>query len=325
MSQPAVTVCVATYRRPDRLARLLQRLGCLDTPQGGFEVVVVDDGSPEEDGVTEVLEHGAHSLGDAGIRMRFARQASNRGPGAARNVAWRMAEGEWVAFTDDDCVPERDWLVELIGEARRAGADVVVGRTRPDPERVHLLAEPFARSVRVESMTGYFHTCNILYRRSLVERLGGFDEEFRLIGDDTDLGWRAEEAGARAVFAPSAVVTHDVVVGTWRSDRASRRRWADVVRVIAKHPGARGLAWRPYVYRHTHLPILALGALSPLVLGGPRGKTVFAGALGALVLSDALRAGSPAAGLARLQGRISDAYEVAHLLRASWRERTLVL
>ncbi len=325
MSAPAVSVCVATFRRPDRLGRLLACLGENEAPPGGFEVVVVDDGSPVDDGVAGVLAEAGRELAAKGICMRSARQGRNRGPGAARNVAWRMAAGEWIAFTDDDCRPDRKWLVSLLDAARGKPAQVVVGRTVPDPDRVDLLGLPFSRSVAVDGMTGYFHTCNILYPRELLDRLGGFDEEFRLIGDDTDLGWRAQEAGASLSYCPAAIVVHDVVVGDWHSDLRSRRRWADVVRVIAKHPGARRLAWRPYVYRRSHLPILGIAVLMPALLAGRAGRVLFTGAVGVLLAGDMLRAGSIAGARAKMQGRVSDAYEVALLVEASWRQGALLL
>jgi len=325
MTHPEVSVCVPTYRRPDRLERLLSRLAALEVPEGAFEVVVVDDGSPDQQRVREVLESGRELLASRGVVLRYELCPVNRGPAAARNVAWRMAKGRFIAFTDDDCMPERGWLVALLEACARTPAAVVVGRTRPDPARAHLLSEPYARSLEVGDMTGYYHTCNILYERALLEQLGGFDEGFRLIGDDTDLGWRASEAGAEVVFSDEALVTHDVVVGTWISDLKSRKRWADVVRVIAKHPRARCLAWKPYIYRHTHVPVLFLAAISPLVLSGRRGRMVFGALVVALALADATRAGSPRRAIAKLGLRVADAYEVALVISASSRERVLVL
>ena len=90
--------------------------------------------------------------------------------------------------------------------------------------------QPWARSIVAEKLNDYFHTCNVLYRRSLFEQLGGFDESFRLACDDTDLGWRAVEAGAHVAFADEAVVAHDVVVRDFRSDLRSRTRWATTSR-----------------------------------------------------------------------------------------------
>ena len=311
-----------TYRRPGSLATALEALLGLDPPEGGYEIVVVDDGSPDRDEVTDVLQAAAAS---APVPLRWDALERNRGPAAARNVAWRMANGEWIAFTDDDCRPAKDWIVRLLDKADAGRADVVQGCTVPDPDRAHLLAQPFTRTMQVDGLNGFYPTCNIAYRRSLVELLGGLDEQFRLIGDDTDLGWRAEEAGARIVFAADAVVVHDVVLGSWRSDLRSRRRWADGVRMVAKHPDARRrLMWKPYVYRRSHAPLLALAAGFPLV-ASRRGRCLWLAAVAALVAADVSGAGSAGAAKARLQRRVSEAYEIAWMLRRSVAERALLL
>lgn len=316
-----VSVCIPTYRRAGQLADALRALGAVEPPAGGFEVIVVDDGSPPGDGVEETLV-AAEAV--APFPLRWARLTTNRGPAAARNAAWRLAEGEWIAFTDDDCRPEAGWLVALLAAGAAEGAMVVQGRTRPDPAREHLLAQPWARSMVVEAANEYFQTCNIMYRRSLLNDLGGFDEAFRAIGDDTDLGWRAVEQGAIVAFAPDALVFHDVVVRDFAADLRSRRRWVDTIRVIGKHPQARRLAWKPYVYRRSHVPLLALAAAAPLLMSG-RGRRTWFGLATAMITADAARAGSPGAAIVALEQRMADGYEIALLAGESIRQRVLLL
>ena len=321
VTAPVVSICVPTYRRAAPLDRALARLCELEPPAGGYEIVVIDDGSPPSDGIPALLEAWAAR---SAVPLRYAVLPQNRGPGVARNTAWRMAAGRWIAFTDDDCRPDRGWLQALLAAADVHGADVVQGQTRPDPEREHLLREPFARSMNVEAYNGYFQTCNILYSRDLIEKLGGFDEEFRLIADDTDLGWRAEEAGATVAFAPDALVHHDVVVTSWRRDLRSRKRWADVVRMVAKHPGARKLAWKPYIYRRSHAPVLALSAVLCLTLPR-RTRRVGAFAFAAAIAFDLRAARRPRDALVTIGTRVADAYEIGLLLRQSVKYRTLLL
>ena len=315
----SVSVCMPTFRRPGPLDRALQSLTTLDAPPGGFEIVIVDDGSPPADGIPELVESWAAR---SPVPIRFSRLPENRGPCAARDAAWRASSGEVVAFTDDDCVPQRDWLTALLAAAEHA--DVVQGRTRPDPALAHLLDQPYARSVQVDGLNGYYQTCNILYRRSVLEQLGGFDLSFRFSAEDTDLGWRAEQSGARIAFAADAVVDHDVVVGDWRRDLRGRRRWADVVHMVSKHPGARRLAWKPYIYRRAHLPVLLYGAAAAVALV-PRTRRL--GAIGLLVLAgrDAAEARTPSRAAYLAQTRLADGYEVGILMRESVRWRTLLL
>jgi GT2 family glycosyltransferase len=314
-----VSVCIPTYHRPASLGRLLDRLCQLEPPAGGYEIVIVDDGSPTADGISDLLAAAAVR---SPVPLRWQTVTANAGAAAARNQAWRSACGEWIAFTDDDCVPARDWLIRLCQHVD--GADVVQGRTVPDPERAHLLGMPFARSLRVDEWSGFYQTCNIAYRRVLLEQLGGFDEGFRLACDDTDLGWRAKAAGARITFASDVVVEHEVAVRSWRDELRTRRRWADTVKVVARHPDVRVLAWHRFLYRRTHAPVLLGAATLPLLLH-PRTRRTWMVAAAAAAIREGMHAGSPRA-LARVtQQRAIDVYETAVLVRSSVRERTVLL
>jgi GT2 family glycosyltransferase len=308
-----------TYNRPAALDRALARITDLDVPSGGYEVVIVDDGSPAAAGIPALLESWAAR---SKVPLRYESVSPNRGPCAARDQAWRMAAGEWIAFTDDDCVPEPDWLVRLLAAAE--DADVVQGRTQPDPERAHLLSHPLARSISIDKFSDYFQTCNMLYRRRLLEELDGFDRSFRMIADDTDLGWRARDAGARIAFEPSALVTHDVIVGNWRREIKGRKRWVDVVRMVGKHPKARRLAWKPYIYRKAHLLVFGYAACAALALPRATRRLALLGGAG-LLARDVIGSRSPRAAAVTMTIRAADAYEVALLARESVRQRTVLL
>src|SRR5688572_29764368 len=98
---PALSVVVPTYMRAELLERLLVTMNDVVAPVGGFEVIVVDDGSTDTTG--DVVRRSA-------LPIRYVRQ-ENRGPATARNRGWQMAAAPIVVFTDDDCVPDRRWLV----------------------------------------------------------------------------------------------------------------------------------------------------------------------------------------------------------------------
>lgn len=223
MSAPDVSVVVATRDRPELLARLRAALVAQDY-SGEWEVVVVEDG-PEP-----------------------------AGPAAARNKGWRGSTAQVIAFTDDDCEPEPGWLSALMS-AIGAGADVVQGRTLPAWEGVH---GAFSHTLRIESESGRFETCNMAYRRSVLEEVGGFDEGFRYpYGEDIDLGLRALGSGARFVFAPDAVVRHAVHPSSFRDRLRSTLRQEGLVMVVARHPSfrrsLRGRVWATPTHPHSLL------------------------------------------------------------------------
>lgn len=269
---PAISVVVPTYERRASLVGTLDALRDQDLEET-YEVIVVDNGSTDG---TAALLAGRRDPG-----LRVLRLDPNAGPGPARNAGWRAARAPVVAFTDDDCLPDPGWL-RAIAAAVVGGADVVVGRTEADPAAL-ASAGAFSHWVRVEAPMPWFPTCNIAYRRELLERLDGFDESFtaRLgssFGDDTDLGWRALERGAEARFAPDARVVHEVTPSDVAAWLRARGRRVGVPAVVARHPGLRAQLPHPWVYERAHVPALvgAFGLLGWLVRPTSWGRALVA-------------------------------------------------
>jgi GT2 family glycosyltransferase len=212
--------------------------------------VVVDDGSGPE---TEAVLVAASARG--GLPLRAIRHETAQGPGAARNAAWRAGHAPLVVFTDDDCVPTPGWLAGALAAAASRPGAVIQGRTEPDPAERHRDGL-FSRTVCIQRLGPHYETCNILYPRTVLERLHGFDENFGLApgGEDTDLAWRAIELGVPTAFAPEALVHHAVErLGPMGSLRVAAR-WTETVRIFASHPQlrryalVRGVFWNVWHY-----------------------------------------------------------------------------
>ena len=211
-----------------------------------FEVIVVDDGSRDGSGVA------AAKACAAGRPVRVLSSAG-RGAVSSRIVGVEAARGEIVAFTDSDCVPDRNWLAALVSAL--TDADAAQGTTLPVRP-----TGPTERSVSVESEDGLYATCNVAYRRSAYDAAGGFDGAaanrlgFRHgsalrglgFGEDTLLGWRVRRAG-RVVFAPDALVRHEVFPPDLRD--ALQRGWATggFPALIAEVPELRPRLWHGVV------------------------------------------------------------------------------
>ena len=105
------------------------------------------------------------------------------GPAAARNAALKVAQGDAVAFMDDDCVALPGWLRRSLHALD--GADLVQGRTVPAGR-----LPPLARSVAVDPPSWQWETCNLVVRRSSIDRAGWFNENWNPTG-------RIEDAWAR--------------------------------------------------------------------------------------------------------------------------------
>lgn len=127
-----------------------------------------------------------------------------KGPAANRNAGAARATGEWLAFTDDDCLPDANWLSALAKAAATGEADVIEGRTvcragLPGPQW----------HAPCNETGGFLWSCNFAIRAELFRSLRGFDERFPFAHmEDADLKARLEAAGARFRFAPDAVADH---------------------------------------------------------------------------------------------------------------------
>jgi len=311
---PAIAVVIPTRGRESRLAFALESLAGQLEP-GSFEVIVVRDGDAEPP-FAEAPE---------GLAVRFLTRPGVAGPTAKRNLGWRASTAPVVAFTDDDCRAAPGWLRALLD----AGAQeaIVQGRTEPDPDEVHLL-HPLARTVSVSEATGWYETCNIAYPRELLERLGGFDERFGFGGEDTDLAWRAIEAGAEPRFADEALVWHAVLTRSPARALAEATRWNDLPAVVRRHPGLRESLYLRHFWNPEHFGI-ALAALGWGVLG--RRAPALAAAATVPYLAARLNWRQPhprrlARGLATLPLLAAvDAAEVIARLPAAARNRVAVL
>lgn len=231
MPPVSVSVVVPSRGRRMRLRWLLNALA-EQTIVEQWEVVVVHD--YDSDTAARVLER--HPL----ARARLRHIALDPGTGSAaqkRNLGWRAAAGELIVFTDDDCRPEPDWLERLVAVARRTGG-VVQGRTRPDPFEYEVLRAPHVRTLDIEPVGPFAQTCNILYPRTLLERLGGFDEQ-ALTGEDVDLSLRARALGVVTASAAEAVVYHAVESHTLPGILRENLKWRHLAYLVKRRPELR--------------------------------------------------------------------------------------
>jgi glycosyltransferase involved in cell wall biosynthesis len=203
-----ISVVIPTYRRPALLARCLDALIAQTLPGHAFEVIVVDDGATEDTRAT-CIEVAARSRERGGPAIRYLRPQGTRGPAAARNRGWRAAVGRIVGFTDDDTIPDRDWL--RLGETALEidGVQAAWGRVHvPMPPA---LTDNARNTAGLENAV--FVTANAFVRHNALRDVGGFDERYRRAWrEDTDLYFAlVQRFGSAAVVAmPSALVLHPV-------------------------------------------------------------------------------------------------------------------
>jgi len=306
-----IAVVVPTYRRPDRLRRLVAALEAQDLPGPQWELVLVDDASGA-DTAAVVDELVAASP----LQARAVHLTENGGPARARNEGAARSTAPVVAFVDDDCVPDPGW-VRAMAEAfaRNPRLGVVQGLVRRADGR----SGPWTLFREITWETPWFEGCNIAYRRELLLSTGGFDERIRWYGEDTSAGWKVLDTGAERDFEPAAAVTHDLEergLG-WRV----RHGWLEqnLVELALRHPGLRRSAfWRPWAFRSTDAA--AAVAVVGLVAGLRRRRALLLAVPYLALRRLPWRRPSVAAGLVAI-----DAAQVAGHLAGSLRRGTVVL
>ena len=201
------TVIIPAYGRPDATRATVLSVLAQQYPKDRLEVVVVDDASPE----ALRLDLDDYS------RVRVVRLAENGGPAAARNAGVAEAGGELVAFIDNDCTADPEWLAILVATLEEPDVDVAAGRAIA-PSTTGIVARYEAARSPLDmganrSLVGpnenvpYVPSCNLVVRKSVYETLDGFRKGMHL-GEDVDFVWRAQAAGSLVIYEPAAMIVH---------------------------------------------------------------------------------------------------------------------
>lgn len=208
-SQLILSVVIPTHNKPVDVVRCIKHIVEMKFSYGGFEIIVVDDGS--NDPVCKMLD----SIDTKGITFRCLR-LTGKGPACARNAGIRVAHAPVVAFCDDDAIPQNGYLdaiyrpfVEGAEESNKQVIGVEGAVIPVDGDELGLLGASPSNTTG-----GVYLTCNIAFRKDVLVSIGGLDESFRYPAfEDCDLAAAAMEYGP-IVWAPDAVVHHP------------RRRWS---------------------------------------------------------------------------------------------------
>lgn len=144
--------------------------------------------------------------------LRFLSMPAKKGPAAARNYGWLNARSNIIAFTDDDCLPDRYWLKEITGNINPGKEEAVTG---------HVIVPRSSRPTDYEQNTAGleladFITANCACTRAALLKIGGFDEEFRMAWrEDSDLEFKLIRERIPVKHLAAAIVVHPVRKAQW--------------------------------------------------------------------------------------------------------------
>ncbi len=226
---PRISVVVCSYNGARTIRDACEGLRRLEYPN--YDVIVVDDGSTDDT---------AAIASQYDVRVI---RTPNRGLSSARNAGLAAATGEIVAYLDDDAYPDPHWLTYLAAtflSTSHAG----VGGPNIAPAGDGPIAECVARApggpvhvLITDREAEHIPGCNMAFRTTCLEAVGGFDPRFRTAGDDVDVCWRLQDRGWTLGFHPAATVWHHrrnsvrtywrQQIGYGRAEAMLERKWPE--------------------------------------------------------------------------------------------------
>jgi glycosyltransferase involved in cell wall biosynthesis len=237
-----VSICICTFARPIWLKRLLETLERQQISGHFTFSIVVADNDARRSAEEVVTSFAARTT----VATKYCHEPA-RNIALARNKAIENADGEFVAFIDDDEFPTGDWLSKLVAACDMHGAAGVLGPVRPhfeEPPPSWLIKGRFCE--RPEHATGAVmkwnasRTGNLLFRRSILNGIPGpFDPAFGTGGEDQDFFRRLGKQGCVFVWCNEAVVYETVPPARWTRSYMLKRALLRG-RNVLKHRGAQG-------------------------------------------------------------------------------------
>jgi cellulose synthase/poly-beta-1,6-N-acetylglucosamine synthase-like glycosyltransferase len=222
---PSVSVIVPAYNAENTISTCLEHLSNQSYPKASYEIIVVDDGST--DSTCDLIKK---------FNVKYRGQA-NQGPASARNTGVRESVGDIILFTDSDCIPELNWIEEMVAPFQDSDIAGVKGayRTKQKELTARFAQAEFEdrydllqKSVWIDMVDTY----SAAFRKDVFLSAGGFDENFPVANnEDTDLSYRLFSNGYKLVFTPRACVyhTHPDTIAKYLKIKFWRGYWRMVV------------------------------------------------------------------------------------------------
>lgn len=256
-----ISVIVPTYKRPRLLLRCLQALTSQVLEKGYYEIIIVSDGPDEKtrDMIMNILSEGMPMV-------HFHSLPEKCGPAAARNAGWKMAKGELIAFTDDDCIPQPDWLTNAwkiyskldLSRVAFSGQTIVPISHPPTDYELNI-----SRLSECE-----FITANCMCTKKALEQVNGFDERFTSAWrEDSDLQFKFIEHDIPIFKTDSAIVVHPVRKASWGVSLREQKKSMFNALLYKKYPKLyREKIQRHPPWRYYAIVIAVLGIVTGLLI-----------------------------------------------------------
>lgn len=204
MYLPSVSIVIPVYNGEDNIDKCIESIINQDYPKEKTEIIIVDNNSKD---------NTANIIKTFPVKYIFEKK---QGVCFARNKGLELANNELIAYTDSDCIAEKNWISRLVPHFSDETIGGVGGHLEAFPpenyiERYIALREVLTQEkMYAEKIYSppFFITANVIYRANILKKIGGFDNFFKIAGEDADISWRVVAEGYKLILEPSAIVFH---------------------------------------------------------------------------------------------------------------------
>lgn len=220
MNRPLFSIIIVNFNAREYLKNCLDSV--LRNSFDNYEIIVVDNGST--DGSIKLVREKFHYQPE---KIKIIALSENMGPAAARNSGARAAQGEYLGFLDNDTEVGQDWICAALKYFERSDKIAAIqckllslfNKDRIDYAGEYLSSlgflVPAIEHAALDRNQKYFpekilaaKSAGMFIKKSVFDRVGGFDEDYFIFMEETDLGWRCWLTGFEVVFCPDSVVYH---------------------------------------------------------------------------------------------------------------------
>ena len=212
MGKLFVSIIIPSYNSASTIGQAIKASLAQDYPENKMEIIVVDDGSTDNtrDVVKRYVDYKVTRSQSHKVTYLWQEK---KGPAAARNRGWRRAKGDVIFFTDADCIPARDCLAVMTEDIVKKNIGVTAGtygiKNRQSIVATSIHEEIMFRHLRMPNYINSFGTYNVLIKRSILNGLGGFNENYlSSSAEDSDLSYRIIAKGYKIYFEKQSAVLH---------------------------------------------------------------------------------------------------------------------
>lgn len=223
-----ISVVIPTYNRPNLLLKCLESLERQNLHKDDYEVIVVSDG-PDLNTRKAIKSW----LMRTDLNAEYLPGQEKKGPAAARNRGWINARAPLIAFTDDDCLADKNWLSSFLQHYNMEKIIAYTGATQvPLPEKPNDFALNLSKLSNAD-----FITANCACTKEALYKVDGFDERFKMAWrEDSDLQFKFIDQNIPILKINTAVIVHPVYPVRWGVSAFEQKKGIYDALLFKKHP-----------------------------------------------------------------------------------------